>query len=152
MKAWGAPLRQSPAEGEYTRALRYPSPLPLSRGPMSAPLPGTAPGAWSRLRAFRAVLALSSVTIEDAHLRRICQAFYQARGQARDLWLPRHGRQPSHPSPGPSTAGGHTPDVWPYVVARNELASMLIVMQDKTGRLAIQSTWTTEGQQIRFEG
>ena len=48
---------------------------------MSAPLSGTAPGAWSRRRAPRTVLAPSSVTIEDAHLQHICQVFYQVRGE-----------------------------------------------------------------------
>jgi hypothetical protein len=55
-------------------------------------------------------------------------------GRARARWLPRHGRQPSHPtrpvllSPGSSTAGGLSPGVWPGVVAR----TMGQLLRDRT--------------------
>src|SRR5262245_13672531 len=78
-KTWGAPLRQSPAEG--ARTLHGPSPPRLSGGPVSAPLAETVPRACSRLRTLRAVLVSSSVTIEGAHPQPTCQVFYQARGE-----------------------------------------------------------------------
>src|SRR2546425_3056106 len=118
-KAWGAPLEQPPEKGRDAHAgsaapARHCCPGDRCRrrcvGPRQAPAADP--------RASRAVLAPTSVTIEGAHLQRICQVFYQARERAGARWLPRPGRQPAHPSPGPSTAGGHTPGVWPCVVAR----------------------------------
>ena len=67
-------------EGEPTPAALT-QPATAVQGPMSAPLPGTAPGVSSRSSAPRAGLVPSSVTREDAHLQRICQDFYQVRGR-----------------------------------------------------------------------
>jgi len=62
-------------EGEPTPAALT-QPATAVQGPMSAPLPGTAPGVSSRSSAPRAGLAPSSITIQGVHLQHTCQVFH----------------------------------------------------------------------------